>query len=487
MSRAFLLALVLVAAVSPQGLCDVDRSGPDWRKRAYLQALRTQKLQYRAFGERINISGNSPARTDPTFQGRTFDAGLGIYDYRNRSFDPATGRFLQRDPVLGGDPLFNPYGFPGANPVTGRDPFGTGLWDWITTGEWNPTDKERLDARKCAGNSNVVSQSAMGVTHGVVEAGSTLYDAGSIIHAYMPGFCIANHLRWKMWAKGDFSFRLSTDVVGKMAASSTYQSICAKKDAGQYGVGEQIETTGEVFINTFPPSGAGMGIARSVVAVVDEDPIAFGEGMGQTGLSLLAMRGGGSQSGTAGEFVGLNRVPFTKPAPPPVTPRSLAGTKPVPISDKFTTLAEWQEAVFRAMMEDEAAANIGKGKGPVESGCLDRMAGRVLTDFNHEAPPAVAPEIIVSRIKSCPPGRHPSLPGSHSEVHVLGRSMMANPGAGLSNFLLYNLRLRSFKGGRPLSPVERCGNCKFITEGVECLSDEPKCLGNESGQPASGG
>jgi RHS repeat-associated protein len=39
-------------------------------------------------------------------------------NYRNRSFDPATGRFLQRDPVLGGDPTFNPYCFPGNNPVT---------------------------------------------------------------------------------------------------------------------------------------------------------------------------------------------------------------------------------------------------------------------------------------------------------------------------------------------------------------------------------
>jgi len=44
---------------------------------------------------------------------------------RNRSFDPATGRFLQRDPVLGGDPLYNPYCFPGNNPVTGSDPMGT--------------------------------------------------------------------------------------------------------------------------------------------------------------------------------------------------------------------------------------------------------------------------------------------------------------------------------------------------------------------------
>jgi RHS repeat-associated protein len=89
------------------------------------QASRKWTIQYRAFGERFTLSGSNPARRDPSFQNRTYDAGLGIYDYRNRSFDPATGRFLQRDPVLGGDSLFNPYVFPGNNPVGNVDPMGT--------------------------------------------------------------------------------------------------------------------------------------------------------------------------------------------------------------------------------------------------------------------------------------------------------------------------------------------------------------------------
>jgi RHS repeat-associated protein len=69
-----------------------------------------------------------PARRDPTFQGRTYDAGLGLYDYRNRSFDPATGRFLQRDPVLDGGNLYNPYAGMGNNPVGNVDPMGTWLY-----------------------------------------------------------------------------------------------------------------------------------------------------------------------------------------------------------------------------------------------------------------------------------------------------------------------------------------------------------------------
>ena len=75
------------------------------------------RYRYRAFGKRFDILGTPPGRREPSFQQRTYDSGLGIYDYRNRSFCPTTGRFLQRDPVLGGDTLYNPYVFPGTNPV----------------------------------------------------------------------------------------------------------------------------------------------------------------------------------------------------------------------------------------------------------------------------------------------------------------------------------------------------------------------------------
>ena len=105
------------------------------------------------FGKRFTTSGGNPARRDPTFQNRTYDEGLGIYDYRNRSFDPATGRFLQRDPVLGGDSLYNPYVFPGNNPVGNLDPMGLDYIDeedgkiyWVieedATIDW---DKRRIE------------------------------------------------------------------------------------------------------------------------------------------------------------------------------------------------------------------------------------------------------------------------------------------------------------------------------------------------------
>jgi RHS repeat-associated protein len=91
---------------------------------ADLSGTVTARYRYMAFGKRFNLTGGDPSRTDPSFQNRTYDAGLGIYDYRNRSFDPATGRFLQRDPQLDEQNLYNPYAGMGNNPVGNVDPMG---------------------------------------------------------------------------------------------------------------------------------------------------------------------------------------------------------------------------------------------------------------------------------------------------------------------------------------------------------------------------
>ena len=61
---------------------------------------------------------------DTGFQGRRHDVGTGLIYFRARHYDPATGRFVQRDPVW--DPLGagNPYTFVGNSPVTLTDPSG---------------------------------------------------------------------------------------------------------------------------------------------------------------------------------------------------------------------------------------------------------------------------------------------------------------------------------------------------------------------------
>jgi RHS repeat-associated protein len=56
-------------------------------------------------------------------QARAFGAEMGLSNYRNRFYDPATGRFTQEDPI-GFNGGINLYGYAGNNPASFTDPFG---------------------------------------------------------------------------------------------------------------------------------------------------------------------------------------------------------------------------------------------------------------------------------------------------------------------------------------------------------------------------
>ncbi|VAX36346.1 hypothetical protein MNBD_UNCLBAC01-1000, partial [hydrothermal vent metagenome] len=70
------------------------------------------------------------------FTGRRFDEESGIYYYRNRQYDPAIGRFLQRDP-LGYVDGMNLFSMVGNNPVNKIDPYGLFEIVGITDGQGN--------------------------------------------------------------------------------------------------------------------------------------------------------------------------------------------------------------------------------------------------------------------------------------------------------------------------------------------------------------
>jgi len=76
---------------------------------------------YDAYGNIVDQTGT--IEQPYTYTGREFDAESGLYYYRARYYDPATGRFLQKDPIglRGG---INLYRYVGGNPIRFRDPYG---------------------------------------------------------------------------------------------------------------------------------------------------------------------------------------------------------------------------------------------------------------------------------------------------------------------------------------------------------------------------
>lgn len=113
------------------------KSDPMGNVRFVLKADGTvaEKYTYDAFGQPTitQLNGNPATNNRFMFGGREYFSSLGLYDLRNRVYDPVMGRFYQTDPIgLAGDPT-NLYRFSGNNPLLGGDP--TGLQD-SDVGDW---------------------------------------------------------------------------------------------------------------------------------------------------------------------------------------------------------------------------------------------------------------------------------------------------------------------------------------------------------------
>jgi RHS repeat-associated protein len=81
--------------------------------------------RFDAFGNTVATAGTF--QTPIGYRGQRFDAVLGQYDMRARTYDPTSGRFTAIDPAAGtySDPLqLMRYGYAGANPVWRMDPSG---------------------------------------------------------------------------------------------------------------------------------------------------------------------------------------------------------------------------------------------------------------------------------------------------------------------------------------------------------------------------
>ena len=91
------------------------------------EGLVTDSYEYDAFGNSFTKVGTTP--NNYLYRGEQYDSDLGLYYLRARYYNPATGRFLSRDPD--DHSLKNPndlhkYLYANGDPVNGWDPTGRG-------------------------------------------------------------------------------------------------------------------------------------------------------------------------------------------------------------------------------------------------------------------------------------------------------------------------------------------------------------------------
>ncbi len=79
---------------------------------------------YDAYGNMLESPGTVEQPYTYTYTGRELDQETGLYYYRARYYDAATGRFLQQDPLRLGGGSVNLYGYVLNSPVGFTDPSG---------------------------------------------------------------------------------------------------------------------------------------------------------------------------------------------------------------------------------------------------------------------------------------------------------------------------------------------------------------------------
>jgi len=79
--------------------------------------------EYDAYGNLTDMSGSQAADNPIRFSTKYFDSDTGYYDFGFRSYDPVTGRWLNRDPI-GEDGGINLYVFVGNGPGNSWDEYG---------------------------------------------------------------------------------------------------------------------------------------------------------------------------------------------------------------------------------------------------------------------------------------------------------------------------------------------------------------------------
>jgi RHS repeat-associated protein len=119
----------------------------------------TDTYEYDAFGNKFTVSGTTP--NNYLYRGEQYDPDLGLYYLRARYYNPATGRFMSRDPLDGlpWDPkTMHKYLYVGSDPVNYVDPRGrAGLFQYAIEQSASIPEAKLIDIYGCVADAGLAA------------------------------------------------------------------------------------------------------------------------------------------------------------------------------------------------------------------------------------------------------------------------------------------------------------------------------------------
>jgi RHS repeat-associated protein len=132
-----------------------------------------ERYQYDPYGTVTILTGAWGSRSGSSYtwavlhQGGRFDTAIGLYDFRNREYNPVLGRWMQLDPLGFGGGDVNTYRSFDNNPSNRVDP--SGLWNYwnpLTWGTGNPASDSWYNKLNPFGQSAHWGSTGLGLAQG---------------------------------------------------------------------------------------------------------------------------------------------------------------------------------------------------------------------------------------------------------------------------------------------------------------------------------